>query len=913
VPRDMELDRYQIPQDRVINYEHPDRRAQEEYDRYRREEEEEEQSRARQEEIARKEWERIQREQEFQQQPQDLVRLQPLTQEDEFERPRTLERIPEEGEDQDQQIILQHQQIHLQQIQHQGIVVEGQEVVYQELRRPEDHKVDLSGAGEMTVINLQTDGNGTIHGMIIENAPTDAELLNHDQTLAEDKEQKFVPKINNVVNLKKPVFFDELHQFYESSQHTDTIIRCKDGLKRAHSIVLGAASSLFRFMFAEIAEKILDSEYVIFFPDLTIQELEELLKPVYGFSKQPQESVKTNGFGFKLDFNTEGIYEAKMREKEKEKKREEELKLIPEHLIKQEKGRRKYDLVDDTSDDEDYRPKKTKHGYKYDSFVESTTDDSDLGDNAGLDESFDDLDDLDDSKPKKRGRKKGSKNRRPYTKRIKSEPLLSIKEEAIDKTFDEFNEMFLQKTQVTRNAEIKFAQDHIGFYHCQEEECSFKTMVRPSIHQHHKFTHQNLHGYQEALLGCISCGESWVNQIYYRKHVDSNECKVPNPVIPYVCENCGQGWYNLTNYTKHAESRECKTNTSHVGKKACSNPACPLTFFSDKNLETHENRAHKPISAGTMYRCAKCNINFINHKDFNKHKKDVHGEKPRGGFVVYVCKIPGCEFQQNERKGFEAHVREAHPDECFICDLCGRNFQDAYKLDQHKENNPNGRGGKRCLPVNYNCPHCPREFNRKRHMELHVLFKHTQERPFGCDQCGKRFKTRHCVNVHLRSHGIGGYSWCCEECGKTFNQISAYHTHLKVHSNVRDFACEDCGMTFKLKHSLKKHQLVHKPEFGHTCDFCGKKFKRSDNLINHRRRHTGEHPYKCDKCNWTGPDSSSFIHHKKKHADVVQNSHTQELKLIHAISKLPQHLLDQRGDPMNGRLDHNDIADIKYV
>ena len=121
------------------------------------------------------------------------------------------------------------------------------------------------------MINLQTDGNGTIHGMIIENAPTDAELLNHDQTLAEDKEQKFVPKINNVVNLKKPVFFDELHQFYESSQHTDTIIRCKDGLKRAHSIVLGAASSLFRFMFAEIAEKILDSEYVIFFPDLTIQ------------------------------------------------------------------------------------------------------------------------------------------------------------------------------------------------------------------------------------------------------------------------------------------------------------------------------------------------------------------------------------------------------------------------------------------------------------------------------------------------------------------------------------------------------------------------------------------------------------------------------------------------------------------
>ena len=36
-------------------------------------------------------------------------------------------------------------------------------------------------------------------------------------------------------------------------------------------LVLGAASSLFRFMFDEISEKILDSEYIISFPDITVQ------------------------------------------------------------------------------------------------------------------------------------------------------------------------------------------------------------------------------------------------------------------------------------------------------------------------------------------------------------------------------------------------------------------------------------------------------------------------------------------------------------------------------------------------------------------------------------------------------------------------------------------------------------------
>merc|ERR1719430_547901 len=273
----------------------------------------------------------------------------------------------------------------------------------------------------------------------------------------------------------------------------------------------------------------------------------------------------------------------------------------------------------------------------------------------------------------------------------------------------------------------------------------------------------------------------------------------------------------------------------------------------------------------TQYRCAKCDINFVTHKEFNLHKKTIHAnDAPK---LRYNCRIPNCSFESGKKEDLAFHVKSKHPNSVHICTNCGRNFADNQKLLQHLASHARSGKGRKCLPANYSCPQCPREFNRKRHMELHVLFKHSQERPFSCEQCGKKFKTRHCVNIHLRSHGIGGYSWCCEECGKTFNQISAYHVHLKVHSNIREFACEDCGMTFKLKHSLKKHQLVHKTEFGHTCDFCGKKFKRSDNLINHRRRHTGEHPYKCDKCSWTGPDSSSFIHHKKKHSEPVHNVH----------------------------------------
>ena len=41
---------------------------------------------------------------------------------------------------------------------------------------------------------------------------------------------------------------------------------------------------------------------------------------------------------------------------------------------------------------------------------------------------------------------------------------------------------------------------------------------------------------------------------------------------------------------------------------------------------------------------------------------------------TYVCKVTGCEHQEPNRKAFETHVKTVHPNECWLCDLCGRNF-----------------------------------------------------------------------------------------------------------------------------------------------------------------------------------------------------------------------------------------------
>ena len=77
------------------------------------------------------------------------------------------------------------------------------------------------------------------------------------------------------------------------------------------------------------------------------------------------------------------------------------------------------------------------------------------------------------------------------------------------------------------------------------------------------------------------------------------------------------------------------------------------------------------------------------------------------------------------REELAYHVKLHHPTTVHICSDCGRNFSDDQKLVQHQASHAKSGRGRKCQPVSYNCPHCPREFNRKRHMELHVLFKHS--------------------------------------------------------------------------------------------------------------------------------------------------------------------------------------------
>ena len=77
-------------------------------------------------------------------------------------------------------------------------------------------------------------------------------------------------------------------------------------VRRVHSFVLGAASSLMKEIFADLATKILDTDLTILMPDIKAAELDVLLRPVYGLVDILEFPV-THGNLFSVDYNRQSM------------------------------------------------------------------------------------------------------------------------------------------------------------------------------------------------------------------------------------------------------------------------------------------------------------------------------------------------------------------------------------------------------------------------------------------------------------------------------------------------------------------------------------------------------------------------------------------------------------------------------
>lgn len=182
--------------------------------------------------------------------------------------------------------------------------------------------------------------------------------------------------------------------------------------------------------------------------------------------------------------------------------------------------------------------------------------------------------------------------------------------------------------------------------------------------------------------------------------------------------------------------------------------------------------ASNPLSKRLrMYKCERCNSQFMGLAMLRQHCKDVHGDQK-----YYKCHVCGKLF--------------SHPS--------SRNIH----LRLHSGEKP------------YRCNTCGKQFRVSSHLKDHVRV-HTGERPYICDICHKGFKQSSDLKKHRRTHTLDK-PYKCPICPSAFTR--SHHCRGHINSVHKFFKCVTCSALFTSEEAFERHKELHPALFPEQSD-----------------------------------------------------------------------------------------------
>uniref|UniRef100_A0A915PD06 C2H2-type domain-containing protein n=1 Tax=Setaria digitata TaxID=48799 RepID=A0A915PD06_9BILA len=212
---------------------------------------------------------------------------------------------------------------------------------------------------------------------------------------------------------------------------------------------------------------------------------------------------------------------------------------------------------------------------------------------------------------------------------------------------------------------------------------------------------------------------------------------------------------------------------------------------------------------------------------------------------------------QKDKHGPEPEMAQLKSNETdhtggYKCDRCGKMFTYAYYREKHlKYTRCVDRGDRK-----FRCSICPRSFEKRDRLRIHILHVHENHRPHVCSTCGKSFSQSSSLNKrtssvtfyvkllrpvyfqHFRVHS-GERPYKCAFCNKSFTASSILRTHIRQHSGEKPFQCANCGKSFAShaahdSHVRRTHQQ-HQLKNIYRCTMCQKTFEHELHLNFHQQ------------------------------------------------------------------------------
>ena len=376
-----------------------------------------------------------------------------------------------------------------------------------------------------------------------------------------------------------------------------------------------------------------------------------------------------------------------------------------------------------------------------------------------------------------------------------------------------------------------------------------------------------------ATYSCKICSHTCTNIELLHKHIHSNhhfdfEC------IKTVCSYCrsqlSETIYEVCTLIKDL----CPRRGNPIIHPDAKSHLCKICNVPCKDkAEVNLHRKLHFLRKGS-YRCLKCDKTFRKWK-FLEHHIWMHYDKTpfrcrycseykTSGYCVYVhelhhlpeCqkkfKCDLCEIRFWTKGRLTSHIKKAHSDKRYYCNMCPASYKRNSQLLHHKMKKHTGQ-------FRFTCDICGAGAVSQQHLNRH---KESHEN-IHCPVCNKKFALRSSLREHMKNQHGKKERLPCDQCGKMFLTSFLLAIHYTIHTGEKKFKCTQCDKRFRTPGGLDIHKRHHSGIKEHACTYCDKAFYTSTNLQDHIRIHTGEKPFKCVVCQKAFAKSCNLKKHKK--------------------------------------------------